>query len=332
VKVESILVGCSPAIRAIRVEVARAARARAGPVVILGPTGSGKERVAALYHAAGGFPGRLVAVNAASRDGDLVNDDLFGHARGAYSGATESRAGLIAAARDGVLFLDEIGGAPASFLARLLRVVETGEYQSLGSDAVLRAQTVFLFATNRDLERDARDGRFPLDLWYRICRVVVTLPPLAERPEDIRPILEHYLRHVDDEAARRVGFAFLNRAGIRIDGRALTRLQQEPWPGNVRELLGVVARAASSLRPDETVVRARHVTQALERPVRVLPAAESLEAHGIRHVMNVLRDSGGNISEAARRLEISPGRIHRLLGRNGTPEPASEDPPASRSL
>jgi len=270
----------------------RVARAEV-PVLITGPNGSGKERIAELIHANSSVAaGPLVALNCGAVPADLIEAELFGAEAGAYTGATRARDGRFEAADGGTLFLDEIGDLPLAGQVKLLRVLETGEFQRLGSSRSLKVRVRVISATNANLAQLIAAGRFREDLYYRLNVIEISVPSLAERPEDIRPLAEHFLgqgRFAED---------------------ALVALEQHAWPGNVRELRNAVERARLLARDGEI----RAVDLGLpEAPVRARgveePDRESLEM--------ALRRAGGNVSRAAQSLGLSRQALYRRMDRLG---------------
>ncbi len=204
------------------------------PILLEGETGVGKELVARGIHRSSGATGAFVAVNLGGLDDQMVSDTLFGHKKGAFTGANGNRAGLLREASEGTLFLDEIGEMSLVSQARLLRLLDNGEFLPLGSDRIEYARARFVFATNRNLDVEVENGSFRRDLYYRISTHRVRIPPLRERPDDIAPILDHLV----SVETRRTG-----RAAPRLtseDGAAIERLTLR---GNVRELRQVVLRA-----------------------------------------------------------------------------------------
>lgn len=202
------------------------------PVLVLGETGTGKEVVAGLVHELSQRAGPFVALNCAAVPAELVDAELFGHARGAFSGATRERTGLFRTAHGGTLFLDEIGEMPAPVQAKLLRTLETGEVRPVGDDQSLVVDTRVVAATNRDVDELIESGAFRGDLLHRLAGLRVRLPPLRARREDV-PLLS---------------LAFAHAAGAELTSAALEALMLHPWPGNVRELRNVVAAAVEVAR------------------------------------------------------------------------------------
>jgi len=199
--------------------------------LISGPTGSGKDVVARALHAASGRRERpYVTVHCGALPETLVEAEMFGHNRGAFTGAVQTRPGLVRTASSGTLFLDEVDSLPQSAQAKLLRFLETGEYRAVGSDHVERSDAWVIAATNQNLSDCVRGGSFRADLMYRLAVVELPVPPLRQRTGDIRQLAEHFLAEIDP--------------GRRFDGAALLAMESYEWPGNVRELKHRVQSAA----------------------------------------------------------------------------------------
>jgi len=223
------LVGQSPAMEELRQRIARIAPFDA-PVLIRGESGSGKDVAAQCLHRSSGRRGLFVAFNAAALSGTLAESELFGHVRGAFTGATEDKPGLLRHAQGGTLFIDEIGDMPLPLQTKLLRVVESRMVQPVGSATDLPVDTRFVFATHRDLAQEVTQGRFRQDLYYRINTLELHLPALRQRREDIGLLARYFLARFDP--------------GLSLSSEALAALKELPWPGNVRELHNVVLRSA----------------------------------------------------------------------------------------
>lgn len=279
-------------------------------VLITGESGTGKELVARAVHA--GSPrsaGPLVAVNCAALSESLLESELFGHEKGAFTGAERRREGRFMAADKGSIFLDEIGEIALPIQAKLLRVIQEREIQRVGGDKPVGVDVRILAATNRDLKKEVEAGRFREDLYYRLNVVTLTVPPLRERPEDIPLLAQHFLVH----------FAEKNRKRIKaFTPAAMDALAHASWPGNVRELENAVERAV-------ILSVGEYIT---ERELPVLPSREESgsTAEGLSFlagmplddverevILATLRDVGGNKSEAARVLGITRATLHKKL-------------------
>lgn len=224
------LVGASPAIRKLREQI----RSLAGlqiPVLIEGPTGSGKELIAQALHALSGRQGRLVALNVCAVPDSMFESVLFGHVRGAFTGAISSSDGYLAEADGGTLFLDEIGGLPLASQAKLLRVLETGEFRPVGASRDRKSDFRVLAATNEPLGELTRTDRFRADLAYRLSGGLIDAPPLRDRRQDIALLSEHFIAQLDTAGS------------ITLSAAALHALECHDWPGNVRELRNTIERA-----------------------------------------------------------------------------------------
>jgi DNA-binding NtrC family response regulator len=228
--------------------LARLLAPRNTTVLITGPTGCGKEIVArAIHHLSPRAARTFAVVNCAAIPETLLEAELFGYARGAFTGATQSYAGRIQTAQGGTLFLDEIGEMPLSLQPKLLRFLEQKELQRLGSAEVVRVDARVISATNAHLLTLVREGRFREDLYYRLCAFPIEIPPLRDRPEDIAPLAVHFLAK----------FAAPLPAP-EFSGEALQLLKSQPWAGNIRELQNVIERALI-LSEDEIMIRPEHL-------------------------------------------------------------------------
>ena len=264
------------------------------PVLITGPNGSGKERIAAIVHANSDVRrGPFIAVNCGALPGDLIEAELFGAESGAYTGANKARAGRFEAAHDGTLFLDEIGNLPLSGQVKLLRVLETGRFERLGSSRTQQVKVRVLSATNADLKAMVRAGSFREDLYYRLNVIEIALPPLAERRSDVLPLAQHFL----------AGRAMLGDV-------AREALLAHNWPGNVRELKNVIERAA--LLAGGAVVTPE---------LLALPAAShslrNLDEPSREAVVAALAREQGVVSRAASALGLSRQALYRRMERYG---------------
>jgi DNA-binding NtrC family response regulator len=270
------------------------------PVVILGESGTGKEVVARALHAASPRGARpFVPVNVAALPAELLESELFGHVRGAFTGATGDKQGLLEAADGGTLFLDEIAEMPLALQAKLLRALEDGEIRRVGDTRSFGVDVRFVCATHRDLAQRVAAGQFREDLYYRLKVLVLRLPPLRERVEDILPLARQFI------AAER-------RPAAGLSAEAEQRLLSHPWPGNVRELQNVMRHAAVLARGAE--VRPEHLPEELQRPAgRAEGPARTLAEVEREHVLRVLEACGGSQVEAARVLGIGRNTLWRKL-------------------
>jgi DNA-binding NtrC family response regulator len=299
--------------QALLKRVARFAASNA-PVAILGETGAGKEVVARVLHANSPRAARpFVAVNVAALPAELLESELFGHGKGAFTGAGAVRQGLFEAADNGTLFLDEVGEMPMPLQAKLLRVLQDGELRRVGESQSFAVDVRVLCATHRDLAQSVRDGRFREDLYYRLKVLSISVPPLRERADDVLPLACQLLQ---DEGAAAKGFS----------SQAKALLLQYPWPGNVRELQNAVRHGAALATGAE--IRAADLPDELRRrapsaapPQRREVVASSGPAAALRsladveraHILSVMDACGGSQAEAARILGIARNTLWRKL-------------------
>ena len=297
------LIGSSPAIRKIAALIEKVAPTDA-TVLVRGPSGTGKEVVARAIHA--GSPRRdspMVTINCAALQESLLESELFGHEKGAFTGAVQAKPGLVEVAEGGTLFIDEIGEMAVGLQAKLLRVLEDGHFRRVGSTAEQHADVRVVAATNRLLEDEIKSNRFREDLYYRLNVITLRLPPLRERRTDIPELVEYFL------TTRQVG-----PARCRLAAEALAALMRYDWPGNVRELANVLERA--QILAEEATITVDDLPDALF----AAPAAavEDESGHNLhdaqrRHVLTVLHEEKGNKAHAARALGISRRALYRLL-------------------
>ncbi|MEK6606385.1 MAG: sigma-54 dependent transcriptional regulator [Myxococcota bacterium] len=321
------IVGQSPALRAVLEKVEQVARTDS-TVLLRGETGTGKELVARAIHINSAREARpFVRVNCAALAAGVLESELFGHEKGAFTGAVSRRAGRFEVADGGTLFLDEVGDLPVELQVKLLRVLQEGEFERVGSSETRTADVRVVSATHRDLETLIGDGRFRHDLYYRLNVFPIVLPPLRERPDDIAALAEHFMeRHAGKTRARARGF----------EPAAIEKLRGYAWPGNVRELENVVERAAIVARGDtigpaevdlgpQRLSSAAYEAPAAARPASRAEAAEAapgslherLRDEEQREITRAVEGARGNIAAAARSLGINRSTLYYRLKKHG---------------
>ena len=285
--------------------------ASSATVLIQGESGTGKELFARLIHRLSPRSAKpLIIVNCAALSETLIESELFGHERGAFTGATQRRLGRFEQADGGTLFLDEIGDISAAVQVKLLRLLQEGEFQRVGGNQTLKADVRVISATNQDLESKVKDGTFREDLYYRLNVVPIKIPPLRERREDIPPLIEHFVKRFSKE----------NRKPIEgVSREAMDQLVKYDYPGNIRELENIIERAVvisrsatltapdlpfAGLKPDEENEESDGGTGALR---------EALETLERRMVQKAMEESGGNQSRAAESLGLSERMLRYKL-------------------
>jgi transcriptional regulator with PAS, ATPase and Fis domain len=302
-----VLVGASFALAQVKRQIVAAA---ASPIVTLvGETGVGKELVARSVHERSGRTGAFAAVNCAAIADGVLHSELFGHASGAFSGAQSAHDGLVAQAARGTLFLDEISAASAAFQASLLRLMETGDYRPVGASSPRQADVRFVAALQPGVGALIDEGRFRRDLWSRLARWLINVPPLRQRLEDVPLLARHFARQA---AGREVA----------ISPELAVALLRYPWPGNVRELRAFIERSVAMEQPEgelrlhrwqaaelEATARPNVATSAPRRSPTACPERDELAS--------LLGDCGGNVTDAARRLGVPRKTLYRWLERLG---------------
>jgi len=282
-------------------------------VLIIGESGTGKELIAkSIHHNSRRKDRPLVVVNCAALTETLLESELFGHEKGAFTGADKRREGRFKQADKGTIFLDEIGETSAAMQAKLLRVIQEREIQRVGGEETLSVDVRILAATNRNLEEEVKEGKFREDLFYRLNVVTLRIPPLHERQDDIPLLAQHFLEKYAKKNNKQVkGFSPL----------AMDMLLKYAWPGNVRELENVIERAVILL-PDEHITEKELPTTVTESyaeekdwvsPPSQVAANRPLEEIEKEAILATLEDSGGNKSETARRLGINRKTLHKKL-------------------
>lgn len=320
-QVRGHLIGQSPPIQALRRDIALVAQTQL-TVLIMGETGTGKELVMRTLHAQSQRSGQaLVQINCAALSESVVESELFGHRRGAFTGAVADRAGKFELAHGGTLFLDEIGELPLSLQAKLLRALQQGEVQRVGADEIIRVDVRVIAATNRNLAQEVEAGRFRADLYHRLHVFPLQVPALREHREDIPELAGHFL----DMARSQLG-------GERVDlsPGAIDALLTYDWPGNVRELEHLLLRASLRVRQQDG---GRSLIRAADLDLRYGDAAqtavvqedegeppglrEALDAYQCRVIERALLRAQGNWSQAARALKTDRANLQRLARRLG---------------
>ncbi len=285
-------------------------------ILILGESGTGKELVAkAIHHHSRRAEGPFVTVNSGSLPADLLESNLFGHLRGAFTGAIASKKGLFETANGGSIFFDEIGNIPIETQSKLLRVIQEREFMRVGGIETIRVDVRIIAATNADLETAVQEGVFREDLYYRLNVITVTLPPLRKRTEDIPLLVQHFLAY----------YARENEKAIReISSQAMELLLDYPWPGNVRELENVVERAV--VLSTGEVLGVDLLPSSVRQPDSVLLPSPTLPTNGLSFkdavseyerqlIIRALQSCGGVQKRAAELLHVKPTTLHEMMKR-----------------
>jgi two-component system response regulator HydG len=307
------IVGQSAALRRVLDVAAQAASS--ATVLILGESGTGKELIARSIHEKSGRAGPFVATNCAAIPESILEAELFGHERGAFTGAVGRREGRFARAKGGTLFLDEIGELSPAVQVKILRVLQEGEYEPIGGHT-LKSDARIIAATNRDLRAEVEAGRFREDLYYRLNVISVTAPPLRARREDVPLLVDHFVGLYCKKNAR---------SRLTIPGEVLARLVDYSWPGNVRELENVIERAAVLCRGESMTLD--DLPEAIAQASAPAPSALTfsigtpLEEIELRMIKETLKHAHGDKPLAAQLLGISTRTIYRKLGENEAPAP-----------
>jgi formate hydrogenlyase transcriptional activator len=312
---EGDLIGASEGLRAV-MENVRQVAATDVSVLLLGETGTGKELIARAIHASSTRKEQaLVTLNCAAIPKDLVESELFGHEKGAFTGALARKLGRFELADKGTLFLDELGELHLDLQAKLLRVLQEGEFERVGGIETRKVDVRILAATNRDLARRARDGSFRADLYYRLNVFPITLPPLRHRKEDLPLLVQHFVRRYAEKYGKHIAA---------IPAHAMNALEAHDWPGNVRELQHVIERAVILTRGAELALDAEVLDPALSRQPGP-PAIETLEAAERAHILKALEACGWRVSGkggAAELLGLRPSTLDFRMKKRGIKRPA----------
>ncbi len=304
------LIGDSPAMQQVRSLIERVGPTEAR-VLVTGESGTGKELVAAAVHASSRRNGRaFVTVNCAAIPRDLVESEMFGHERGAFTGATERRMGRFELAHEGTLFLDEIGDLSAEAQAKLLRTLETGELQRIGAESTIRTDVRIVSATNRRLEDEVSAGNFREDLFFRLNVFPISLPPLRERMDDLPILVAHLAERVRP------------RQAASFTPAALEAMAAYSWPGNVRELANLIERLSILCGPTVDAAAVRGVLRGggpspVPSVTLGLPLSDALDEYERNLITAAMAQAEGNVAEAARVLQTDRANLYRRMRRLG---------------
>ena len=299
------MIGAGSAFQRVVEQAGQVARSDAR-VLLVGESGTGKELIAAFMHRQSPFAsGPFIKVNCAAIPVDLLESELFGHEKGAFTGAAASRRGKFELADGGTIFLDEVGDLHEASQAKLLRVLQSGEFQRVGGEDSLRVAVRVISATNHDLAALVRQRRFREDLYYRLSVVPIRVPPLRERPEDIRPLAEYFM---EDFRLRN------NFRPKQIDDRVFDLLCAYRWPGNVRELRNTIERMAIMSAGDLITPESVPLEIRLPRETGTATRLEETRTDAERDLIRqALEEAGWNVSAAARALGIERTRLHKRI-------------------
>ncbi|HWA93671.1 MAG TPA: sigma-54 dependent transcriptional regulator [Terracidiphilus sp.] len=323
------MLGSSTRMRAVYRQVRQVANINAA-VLVQGESGSGKELIARAIHNLGSRAGKpFIAVSCSAIPETLIESELFGHEKGAFTGTVGSREGFFEQAQDGTLFLDEIGDLSPFTQVKLLRVLQEMEFNRLGSTRIIPLRARLIFATHQNLPKLIAEGKFRQDLYYRINVIRIEAPPLAEHPEDIPQIVSHFLRQYS---------TLFDKPMDSIEPEALAVLQSYSWPGNVRELENLVQRAIA-MAPGR-VLRAEDlpITLPSDKVIEfneINPEGsfeEQLREYKIKIATDAVRQHNGNKTLAARSLGISRAYLHRLIRPTDSETPFDQDDVGSASM
>lgn len=285
-------------------ELAKKYAPLSNPVLITGETGTGKEQLVKILHVLSGRPGKLVSVNLSAIPKELIENELFGHVKGAYTDANTTTEGLIEKAAYGSLYIDEIGDIPLEYQMKLLRVIQDNEFEKIGSHKTLKSTARFLITSSKDLEKEVQEYRFRSDLYYRISAFHIHLPPLRERKEDLPLLMDYFLRLVSQKYHRE----------LRLHPEVRQRFLEYDWPGNIRELENLIFRLAITVERNEITLEDlpaeyREMSnidlKIMEWEKRKKELME-LEKELLKELVNYYH---GNLYKVSKKLKISRGAV-----------------------
>jgi len=309
------IVASSPQMQKVLETIRKVATSDAN-ILLRGESGTGKELAARAIHSASRRSNRpFVPIDCAAMPENLLESEMFGYEKGAFTGAMSSKRGLLETAADGTAFMDEIGELPLTMQSKLLRVLQDHKFRRLGGTELLETDFRIIAATNRNLQAMVKDGTFREDLYYRLNVVTIELPPLRDRDSAIAPLAQHFLRH------------FVQKTGkeVKISNAAMMIMEKYHWPGNVRELMNVVERAVSLTEfnqitpldlPLSILESVKGAVRPTEEPFRAAKR-RLVEEFESRYLSQMLSDTGGNVSDAARRCGMKRSAFQRLMAKYG---------------
>jgi sigma-54 specific flagellar transcriptional regulator A len=316
------MIGLSPEMRQVRELIARVSKSNC-TVLFTGESGTGKEvAVTELHDSSGRAQKALVTVNCGAIPENLLESELFGHAKGAFTGAHAARQGRVAAAEGGTLFLDEVGELPLLLQVKLLRLLQQREYSPVGETRTIKCDIRIVAATNRDLGKEVAEGRFREDLFYRLNIIHIVLPPLRDRGADLEPLVEHFFRTCAARAGRE------DLSGFSAD--ALTAIKAHDWPGNIRALENAVERAvllaqgpeicAADLPPQVLASAGNHAQHEAPAAAASLPdlgidLRQAVEQYENQLILQALERTGWNKQRAAQLLKLNRTTLIEMLKR-----------------
>ena len=309
------IVASSPQMQKVLHTVRRVATSDAN-ILLRGESGTGKELAARAIHDASRRSHRtFVPIDCAAMPENLLESEMFGYEKGAFTGAVSSKRGLLETAADGTVFMDEIGELPLTMQSKLLRVLQDRQFRRLGGTELQKTDFRLIAATNRNLQEMVKDGTFREDLYYRLNVVTIELPPLRDRDSAIAPLAQHFLRHFVEKTGKEV----------KISNAAMMIMEKYHWPGNVRELMNVIERAVSLTEfnqvtpldlPLSMLESVKGEVRPTEEPFRAAKR-RLVEEFESRYLSQMLSETGGNVSESARRCGMKRSAFQRLMAKYG---------------